>query len=259
MSFERRDLSADVDRVRAEHAPEALVLDADRDFETLGPDSTVELGVLVDSLETVSYPAEWFPDDAPEVLQRCASDLTTVGLPSDGSVTWTRQTDPPVVIVKPRVEGSPEGFVDFLVAEALVEVGLGVPEAFPGFFEDRYRDLDAAVGGDPAGTFQVAAALYAGWVGLRTREVFARWSDRPLAVAWWDAGERLEPRLSDLSGAVARGELSVPGATELACSALKHDVDVPSPFSALDTDAYRERGADFAVAWAEKTFEQLSE
>lgn len=258
MSFEPRDLSADVERVREEHAPEALVLDAERDFETLGPDAAVDLGLVADSLETVSYPAEWFPDDAPEVLERYASGLTTVGLPGDGSVTWTRQTDPPTVIVKPRVEGSPEGFVDFLVAEALVEVGLGVPEAFPPFFEDRYRDLAAAVGG-PNATFQVAAALYAGWVGLQSRAVFAAWSDRPLAVAWRDAGERLEPRLSDLGGTIARGELSVPGATELACSALKHDREPPSPFSALATDAYRERGADYAVAWAEKTFEQLSD
>jgi len=258
MSFERRDLSADVERVRDDHAPSALVFDAERDFETLDPARAEELGLVVESLDSLSYPSEWFPDDAPEVLDRYASDLLTIGLPGDGSVAWTRQTDPPVVLVKPRVEGSPDAFVDFLVAEALAEVGLDVPEAFPGFFEDRYRDLAAAVGGDPTGTFQVAAALYAGWVGLRTREVFAAWTDRPLAAAWRDAGERLEPRLSDLGGVVARGELDVPEATELACAAIKHDLEPPSPFSALATGEYRDRGAAYAVAWAEKTFEQLS-
>lgn len=257
MNFQRRDLSEDVARVRADHAPDAVVLDADADFESLDPGRAEDLGLLVDGLDPLSYPAEWFPEDTPAVLDRYASDLLVIGLPGDGSVAWTRQTDPPTVIVKPRVEGSPESFVDFLIAEALVEVGLDLPEAFPGFFEDRYPELAAATTLGPNGTYQVAAALYDGWKGLHTREVFREWSDRPLAAAWRDAGDRLTGRVEDLHELVAGGEMDFASATELACSGIKHDLSLPSPFAALNTMAYRDRGAPYAVKWAEKTFEQL--
>ena len=48
-------------------------------------------------------------------------------------------------------------------------------------------------------------------------------------------------------------------ATEYACSAIKHDLDIPTPFSALDTTAYREHGPEYAVEWAEKTFAELED
>jgi hypothetical protein len=256
MMFDERDLSAPVERVRAEHAPDALVLDVDRDFETLPPATAEQLGLVVDALDPSSYPESWLPADAPELLVQYASETFTVGAPGDGGVAWTRQTDPPVVLVKPRLAGSPEPFVDFLLAEALVQIGLDRPENFLGFFEERYRDLAAAVSGrlDPASTYQLAAALYEGYLGLHTRPIFADWEhDHPeLYAAWKDAGERLEPRLADLSSDVASGRTNFGDAAELACSAIKHDVEVPTPFAALDTSAYREHGADYAVKWAER-------
>ncbi|SDR30434.1 DUF7089 family protein [Natronobacterium texcoconense] len=259
--FEPRELSSPVERIRDEHAPEALVFDCDRDFETLPPAQAEELGLVVDSLEPASYPSSWLPEDAPTLLDRYASSDLTIGMPGDGSIAWTRQTDPPIVLVKPRVEGTPELFLDFLLAEAFVELGLEVPEHFIGFFEDAYPDLDRAVALDPGGTYQVAAALYDGWVGLGSREVFAEWhGDEPeLADAWQDAGGRLEGRVSGLPRAVARGETEFADATELACAAIKHAIELPAPFAALDTDAYHEHGPDYAVRWAEKTFESLAE
>ena len=168
-------------------------------------------------------------------------------------------SDPPVVVVKPRLEGSPEGFVDFLVGEALVEVGLGVPETFIGFFGSAYPELDAAVPLSPADTYQLAVALFDAHVGLRTRDVFAGWeADRAaLHGEWVDAGRRLEPRLSGLSEAVAAGRTSFAEAAELACSGVKHDLDLPAPFDALDAGVYRDHGTDYAVRWAGRTFEAL--
>lgn len=261
MTFTDRDLSPSLAAVRETHAPEALVLDSARDFETLAPARAEDLGLLVDSLDPVSYPASWLPPDAPEVLVRYAGGEFTVGAPGDGGVAWTRQTDPPVVIVKPRLEGSPDSFVDFLVAEALVEVGREVPEQFLGFFEARYADLAAAVGDrlDPVGTYQLAAALHTAHLGLDTRETFATWEDDhpDLFDAWVDAGDRLEPRLADLPADLATGTTDFGDAAELACGAIKHGIEPPTPFGALDSPAYREYGADFAVQWAEKTFENL--
>lgn len=276
--FEHRDLSQPVADVREAHAPDAIVLDCERDFETLPPSQAEALGFAVDALEPSSAPTAWLPDDVPELLRRYASGDFTVGMPGDGSIVWTRQTVPPTVIVKPRVQGSPESFVDFLIAEALVEVGLEVPEHFLGFFEAEYHDLDRAIPLDPNSTYQVAAALYDGWVGLQTRRVFAGWGSestsvssesepetvstqtRPeLAAAWQDAGSRLEERVSELPSAVARGETDFADAAELACAAIKHAIELPAPFAALETDAYRDHGPEYAIRWAEKTFDALAE
>jgi len=116
---------------------------------------------------------------------------------------------------------------------------------------------------DGTAVYQIAAALFEGWVGCQTRAVFAGWADddelEPLYNAWVDAGQRLEPRLDDLSRAVAHNEMTFPEATEYACSAIKHELAIPTPFSALDTTAYRDHGAEYAVEWADKTFAELRE
>lgn len=259
--FSEHTLSEQLRDVRADHAPDAIVLDADSDFETLPPAQAEELGLLVDSIDPASFPSEWVPADAPDILRQYAGEEFTIGLPGDGGVLWTRQTDPPVIVVKPRLEGSPETFVDFLVAEALVEVGLDRPEQFLGFFGEQYPVFQTAAGGrlDGVGVYQVAAACYDAFLGLHTREVFTGWeSEYPdLFEAWVDAGERLDPRLSGLMESLTRGETDFGNAAELACSAIKHGVEIPNPFDALDTDAYREHGPDYAIKWAERTFEAL--
>jgi hypothetical protein len=259
--FERRELSATLETVREEHAPGALVLDTERDFETLDPAVAENLAPLVDAFDPVSYPAEWLPDDAPGELFRFAGSEFVIGMPGDGGVAWTTQTVPPTVFVKPRLAGAEESFVEFLVAEALVEAGLGVPEQFLGFFQDRYRDLAAAVPLSPADTYQLAVALYDAYVGLHTRPVFEGWAEThpDLHEAWQDAGGHLQPRLDDLPREVATGRVEFAPAAELACSGLKHGLELSAPFAALDTAAYREHGAEFAVRWAETTFEKLVE
>ncbi|WP_255198208.1 DUF7089 family protein [Halorarius litoreus] len=271
--FSHRDLSTELEGVRNAYAPETLVLDVERDFETLDPAVAETLGLLVDRLDPLSYPAEWVPADAPELLSRLASDEFTIGAPGDGGVAWTRQTTPPTVFVKPRLQGSPPAFIDFLVAEALVQVGLEasdpdspdgpdhpLPEHFLGFFGEQYPALAAATPLSPADTYQLAYALFEAYIGLHTREVFVEWAgDHPaLYDQWVDAGERLEPRLTELPSAVARGETGFAEAAEYACSAIKHDLELPAPFAALDTEAYRHHGPTYAVRWAEKTFEKLA-
>jgi hypothetical protein len=257
--FDRRSLPDELDAVRRRHAPDARVFDVDADFETLPPATAEDLGLLVDALDPATYPTAWVPADAPEPLHRYAGAAFTVGLPGDGTVTWTRQTDPPVVLVKARAAGTPEDFRDLLVAQALVEVGLDVPESFLPFFGEQYPALDAAVPLGPAAVYQIAAALYDGWLGRRTRPVFAGWADDlpRLHGAWADAGDRLRERVSGLPGAVARGETDFADATELACAAIKHGLDLPTPFGALDTAAYVDYGPDYAVRWATTTFEEL--
>jgi hypothetical protein len=259
--FSERSLSGELSAVRDEHASDALVLDVDADFETLPPASAEELGLLADSLSPASYPEEWLPADAPALLEQYASDAFTVGMPGDGTVVWTRQTTPPTVLAKKRAEGTPDPFLDFLLAEAFVRIGLEVPEHHLPFFGERYRDLAEGVGLGPVEVYQVAGALYEAWVGLRTRPTFESWEDeRPgLYDAWVDAGERLSGRLSDLPSEVAHGETGFAAATEYACSAVKHGLDLPAPFDALDTVAYRDHGTDYAVKWAETTFERLRE
>lgn len=257
--FTERDLSSDLEAVRAAHAPDCLVLDVARDFETLPPAVAESLGLVVDELHPASHPDEWLPADAPEALVRYAGSEFTVGMPGDGTVTWTRQTVPVVVLVKRRAAGTPTDFLEFLLAESLVRAGLDVPEHCLPFFGSRYRELDDAVPLGPGAVYQLAVALYEAWVGRLARPIFRDWADeRPRLYAnWTDAGERLTARLDDLSSEVAHGETTLPEAAEFACSALKHGLEIPAPFAALDTDLYREHGPDYAVRWAERTFEQL--
>lgn len=259
--FSERPLTPTLQRLRSDTVPDALVLDTEQDFETLSPAVAEELGLLVDSLDPAAYPAAWLPDNAPAQLEAYAGAQFTIGLPGDGTVVWTRQTDPPTVLVKKRAEGTPEAFRAFLIAEAFVELDLGVPESFLAFFGEQYPELDAALGLGGTDTYQVAMALYDAWVGLRSRERFEAWAGEygDLHDAWVDAGERLEPRIQGLPGEVARGETDFPAATELACSAVKHGLDLPAPFAALDTLAYRDHGAEYGVRWAEKTVAALRE
>ncbi|TQQ83794.1 hypothetical protein EGH24_03160 [Halonotius terrestris] len=261
--FTERTLSPPVAAARGRYAPAATVLDVDTDFETLPPAVAEDLGLLADSIDPASYPAEWVPETAPTVLQKYAGSPFTIGMPGDGTVVWTTQTEPPTVLLKQRAEGTPDPFLDFLIAEAFVKIDCSVPEHFLPFFADAYADLDAAVGLGGADVYQIAAALFDGWVGLQTRPVFASWADESefesLHEAWVDAGQRLEGRLGDLSRAVAHDEMTFAEATEYACAAIKHDLEIPTPFSALDTGAYRDHGADYGVEWAEKTFAELQE
>lgn len=259
--FEERSLSPALSRVREEHAADALVLDCTSDFETLPMEALDDLALLTNDISPASHPDEWLPEDAPEILRRYAGTDFVVGIPGNGSIAWTSQTSPPVCFVKARVEGVPEGFVSFLIAESLVEIGLDLPEQFVGFFGEQYPKLAGATALDPNTTYQMATALFAGWRGLSTREVFVEWENEEpdLHAAWVDAGERLEGRVNDLPRLIATNELDFAEATELACGAIKHGLDLPAPFSALDTKAYREHGACFAVRWAEKTFSALEE
>ncbi|KTG20153.1 DUF7089 family protein [Haloferax profundi] len=260
--FETRTLPSDLESIRDEYAPDALVVDVAGDFDTIPPEAAENLGLVVESLSPAAYPQEWLPADAPQALRRYASSDFTIGMPGDGTVTWTRQTTPPTVLVKYRAKGTPEDFLDFLVAEALVQAGTDdVPEHFLPFFGEQYRDLADAVPLGPNDVYQVAAALYEGWVGLHTRDEFASWEGRHdrLYDAWVDAGERLDDRLANLPRLVATGRLSFAEATEFACSAIKHGRDLPAPFAALDTAAYVDHGPTYAVRWAQKTFEQLAD
>lgn len=260
--FESRDLTPALEAVRERHAPGALVLDCEGDFDTLPPAMAENLAPIVDAFEPYDYDSAWVPESAPEQLHRLAGDEFTVGAPGDGGVAWTRQTRPPTVFVKPRLAGSPEDFVEFLIAEALVEAGLDLPETFLEFFGPRYPAL-YETGLSPADTYQLANALYDAYIGLFTVEAFREWGSSdpeltPLHDAWLDAGARLEPRLEGLAGEVARGETSFTAAAELGCAAVKHGIEPPTPFGALATDTYREHGSELAVRWAEKTLDALS-
>lgn len=255
--FEVRDLPEDLVAVRDEHAPHAIVLDAPSDFETLTGAPLDAIATRVDEIHPHEYDSDWLPADSPALLRRLTTNDLVVGMPGDGSIVWTTQTTPPVVIVKARVEGSPDDFVDFLVAEALVEAGLDLPEHFLGFFKEDYRAFAAAVPHDPHTTYQLAVAVTDAYRGLHTRDVFGRWPvEHPrIGAAWDDAGDRLADRIEELPGSVARGDVQFADAAEFACAGIKHDLDVPAPFGALDTLAYREHGPSFAVRWAEKLFD----
>ena len=122
--------------------------------------------------------------------------------------------------------------------------------------------MDASTTGfDSTDVFQIAYALFEAWVGLHTREVFSTWerTHPRLYDAWLDAGDRLEGRLQELPSEIARGRTDFASATEYACSAVRHGLELPAPFTPLDTAAYRDRGAPYAVAWAEKTVSSMIE
>ena len=256
--FDERSLSPAVESVRKEHAPGTLVFDCDTDFELLAPDRAENLALVVDSFRPVRYDPAWVPPESPDVLHRLVGSELTIGMPGDGGVAWTRQTDPPVVLCKSRLTGSPEPFVRFLIAEALVQVGLDEPEHFLGFFESQYPRFASVTRDflDPTGTYQLAAACYDANLGLQTRDVFADW-DGELFDAWLDAGERLSGRLGNLPGSIARGQTSFPVGAEIACSAIKHACEIPRPFDALDASVYLDHGPAYAVTWAEGTVEAL--
>lgn len=286
MTFTLRTLDDDLRELRDRYAPGSPVLDVARDFETLPPSVAEDLGLFVDGLSPISYPDEWLPDVVPDALRAYAGPTFTVGLPGAGTVVRTTRTDPPAILVKRRAEGTPDTFLAFLIADQLVRIGVEptsgseLPETFLPFFGPDYIDLDDAIRHPgsvdpdrhpeeepsrtrfgPADVYQVAAALFEAWAGLHTREVFASWETTfpRLFEAWIDAGERLEGRLPKLAGEVARGETTFPAATEYACSTVRHGLDLPAPFAALDTTAYREHGAPYAVKWAAKTFESMAE
>ncbi|MFB6148118.1 MAG: hypothetical protein ABEJ48_00480 [Halobacteriales archaeon] len=257
--FTERELPPALASIRDDHAPGARCFDCERDFDTVDPPFLDDLATMADSLEPLSYPTEWVPPSAPEILPRIAGSDLVIGYPEHGSVTWTCQTDPPTVLIKPRARSSPSAFVDFLIAEAFVEIGTDLPEHFLGFFEDHYRTLGTTL--DPGDRYQLAAALYDAYVGLYTRDVFDSWVDRYPALhdAYVDAGERLTPRVSDVIGEVGRGTTTFPDAAELACAGVKHDLDLPAPFDALDTAIYREHGGEYASRWTEKVLAATAE
>ena len=261
--FTDHELDSTLAAVREQHAPGAVVLNAEQDFETLDPAVAEQLGLRADALDLFQYDSGWVPEDAPDTLHELAGDAFTVGAPGDGGVTWTRQTDPPFVFIKPRTTGSPDGFVDFLIATALVEIGTGVPEQFLGFFGARYREFHERSPLSPVDTYQLAAALYEAYKGVHTRDTFAGWADEhpELHAQWVDAGERLKPRLDSLSTELARNQTSFAAAAELACAAVKHagegGIELPAPFSALATAAYADHGSEYALQWATRTFDAL--
>lgn len=245
--FTVRELPSDLEAVRATHAPGARVFVCEREFETLDSRWLDALAGRVDDVDPLVYPAAWVPETAPSILRRLTRSDLVIGLPEHGSVTWTRQTTPAVVLIRPRARGSPEDFLDFLIGEAFVEIDRAPVEHFLGFFEDQYLDIAALC--SPSEAYQLGAALYTAYVGLNAVKEFAEWAQRHprLYAAWLDAGDRLAPRLTDLPTAVSRGDTTFADATEYACSAIKHDLDLPAPFGALDSLAYREYGAAYAV------------
>ena len=126
--FSERAIEGDVAAVRDAYAPDTVVLNAATDFETLDPAAAEDLLLVTDAVDPLALDPSWLPDSAPDQLHQYVGSDFTVGLPGDGGVAWTTQTEPACVVVKPRLETSPDAFVDFLVAEALVETGFGEPE-----------------------------------------------------------------------------------------------------------------------------------
>jgi hypothetical protein len=170
--FDHRELSSPVAAIKDAYAPNAIILDVESDFETIPPAIAEGLGIFVESVTPSSYPTDWLPSDAPSPLIQYAGSEFTIGMPGDGTVTWTRQTTPPTILIKQRAAGTPTQFLEFLIAEAIVQIDTGVPEHFLPFFESAYTELDSAVPLGPAEVYQLAVALYDAWVGLQTRPTF---------------------------------------------------------------------------------------
>jgi hypothetical protein len=106
---------------------------------------------------------------------------------------------------------------------ALVELAADVPETGLSFLRADYPVFDAAVPLGPTDTDQLAVARRAAYGGLHARPAFRAWDgEQPgLHREWVDAGERLEPRLGDLTDDMTSGQTEFADAAELACSAIK--------------------------------------
>lgn len=257
--FQPYGLRDDLGVLRDDHVPDLQVLECEDEFEAMPSDWLYELALVTEAFEPATVPDEWIPADAPDVLRRLTDEEPAIGLPGDGGVTWTRQTDPALVFVKPRLSGAPPDFRDFLVAEAILQCHLDHPETFLKFFGEEYHALQGAAEGDPDLAYRLGVSLFEGWQGLRTRGRFRDWAEAypRLHGAWDDAGARLGGRIEELPALLASGSMKFGAATELACSAIKHDLELPPPFGALDVGAFREHGATYAVRWTEKTIAQL--
>ncbi len=252
--FTERSLSDELADLRGDHTPDCAVFDCEDEFETMPEEWVYELALVTEGLESLAHPAAWVPDDAIPAVRRTTGVDPVIGMPDDGSVTWTHQTEPPLVLVKPRASQLPEPFREFLIAEAIVELGRELPETPVGFFEARYPAVQAAMD-DPTNGFQVAAALRRGWIGLQTRSVFEDWDATypHLHAAWMDAGERLAGRVEEIPSLRAEQTLDFAGATELAGNAIKHGIALPAPFDALDVSAFVDEGPTYALTWLEET------
>ena len=239
---------------------DTLVVESQRDFEALPEDALFEVALLTEDISPTPCPESWLSEDSPQTLSRLTKNDLAIGLPGDGSVTWTAQTTPPLIIIKPRIAGAPTDFKDFLIAEAILQLSRDHPEHLLSFFREDYRSLEGAVNGDSDLSYRLAIALYRGWQGLDTRASFQTWEEKypRLGAAWSSAGGHLEGRVSELPTLLADGTMGFGAATELACSALKHDISLPAPFRALDVESFRDHGARFAIKWAERTYAQLA-
>lgn len=258
--FAARDCSATVHGLREEVLADGLVVDCAREFDVLSEDLLYELALFTDDVDPIPYPDDWIPDDAPDPIARLAGADPVVGRPGQGSVTWTRQFDPSLVIVKPRGRELPDRFLDFRLAEAILVCSLDVPEHPLGFFRGRYPVLQATVG-DPDAAMRLASALYEAWIGLTVRPRFEAWAeDHPtLHEGWKEAGRLLADRVAELPALRADGSIDFLEATDLACSAVKHGYDLPAPFGALGVNAYRTEGATYALRWLERTVASLGD
>ena len=259
--FTEADLPEELSDLRSSIAPDTLVVTCRREFESLPEDGLYELAMITDRIESHDYDPAWVPDSAPDVVQRVLDGDPTIGLPGDGGLTWTKQTDPPIVLLKPRLDGIPTDFHTYLIAEALLDIALDHPEHPLGFFRDQYSALQAATDDDSGLTYRLAGALCEAWCGLGRRERIAEWEDTwpTIYAAWVDAGEQLTERVNELPDLLRNGSMGFAGATELACSGIKHDLALPKPFDALDVAAYREHGPAFAVRWTERTVSQIQD
>ena len=97
--FTERALDGELAAVREAYAPDAVVLNCGTDFETLDPATAEDLLLLTDSVNPLELDPSVVPDGAPEQLHRYVGGEFTVGLPGDGGVAWTTQTDPACVLV----------------------------------------------------------------------------------------------------------------------------------------------------------------
>ena len=254
--FSTYDLTGELAALQNELVSELLVLRSDEEFETMPTDWLYELALVTDDITPHSYASEWIPATAPKPLHQFTGADPVIGAPGDGGITWTTQTSPPIVFLKPRAEGIPDTFREFLLAEAILDIHLAHPEHPLDFFRAEYPALHEATRDDPGLAYRLSGALCEAWCGIGRRPVFEEWSDTYPAIhdAWEDAGNRLADRILNLPAELAQGSTGFVSAAELACSGVKHGIELPPPFDALTVSAYRDHGPSFAVKWTEKTF-----